>query len=188
VSVAAHVVALLGGVLMAVGPLLPWATAGLLTASGMQKTGDEAMILIVLGVAGALGPLASLSQRRDLAGWAPMVTGLIGGALTFFYFDRLQTQLSGNEFAQIGVGVYVTFLGAGLLVLAPALKTKPPTQSVGERGVGQRSPYPVTTVTGVATAQPPPAGRPCRMCGTGVGVGYVDGQPVCASCWPGAQG
>lgn len=116
-----QVTALIGGILLAVGVFLPWATMGMLSANGLDKTGSEALALVGLGVIGALSAAAALTERGRAASLGPALVGLLGAGLSAYYYALLHEQLDGladNRFTpSIGFGIYVCILGSLLLLI-----------------------------------------------------------------------
>lgn len=116
-----QITAIVGGVLLAVGVFLPWASLGMLSANGIDKTDSEALVLVGFGLIGALSALAALTEQGRVASIVPALMGVIGGGLTAFYYIALAEHLDGlqgNAFApQIGYGIYVCFIGALLLLV-----------------------------------------------------------------------
>lgn len=119
-----HVCVMFGALILLAGPFLPWATLGRLSASGVEKTDGEALILSGLGLIAMLVSIVSMGQRRDQAGWACGIAGGFGLLLTYYYYDGLSTQLDGLRDGllspQIGYGVYACFAGCALILMGLA--------------------------------------------------------------------
>jgi hypothetical protein len=123
-SVGGHVVTILGCVGLVLGPFLPWATAVIVSASGMQKTGNEALLVTLLGIAGIAVSVISLIQRRDMLRWVLFVVGGISLAFSLYYLIAIRYQLAelSDEIlpVSLGVGIYVCIV-ASIVVIAGAL-------------------------------------------------------------------
>ncbi len=119
VSLAGQVLVLIGGVGLAIGPFLPFVTAGPMSASGVEKTGNEALILTAFGVFAMIAGLVSLARKQDMMGWVGMLSGGVGALLTTRYYLLLQESLPpGNDFIRvsIGPGVYLCFIASALIM------------------------------------------------------------------------
>jgi hypothetical protein len=119
-----QVLSLVGSAMLAIGPFLAWATAGIFSASGLQKTGNEAVALVLLGIIGAMVALVSLVQKRSVLSVIPLIIGLVGLGMSIYYYAALLDDLSGldNELftPTLGAGIYVCLV-AGVLVIIGAL-------------------------------------------------------------------
>lgn len=143
-STAGHAIACGGGALMAIGPFLPWVTAGALSADGMQKTGSEAISVVIAGVVALAVAAVSLAKKRNNGAWCALL-GFIGGGLSAYYFVQVKDQIDGIEGGilqpSIGFGMYACLLG-GILALvgglvALASDKKPPGRPPQVRHIGQ---------------------------------------------------
>lgn len=80
-------------------------TAGVLSASGLQKTGNETIVVSIFG--------------------------LLGGALTAFHTFQISEHLDslrgGLLNPQLGIGIYVAFGGAALLFIGALMAPKVPS-------------------------------------------------------------
>jgi drug/metabolite transporter (DMT)-like permease len=123
-SIGGQVITLIGCVLLVIGPFLAWLTAGFISASGMQKTGNEALVLVFLGIIGIAVAAISLAQRRDRVKWVAFVVGVVGLIFSIYYYFALRDQLSeindGLFSASLGVGIYVCII-ASVAVLVGAI-------------------------------------------------------------------
>jgi hypothetical protein len=127
----------LGGLGLVLGALLPWISAGLPGAEGVSanglRGGSDGIYTLVGGVYAIVTAIA-ISIGRDrmpsLAG-APrrtpvslVVVGVGAGVVMAFDLERLNDAvarakaLSPLVSASLGAGVFVTFVGAGLLLVA----------------------------------------------------------------------
>jgi len=109
-----QIVSLVGGVMLAVGPFLPWAKAGLMSADGMQKTDSEALVLVGLGVVAVVAALVAISQKKRSI--PSVIIGIAGGGLSALYYVQCRNQLDEitTEYLvpSIGYGLYVCILGS----------------------------------------------------------------------------
>lgn len=115
-----QITALLGGMLLALGVFLPWVSLGKLSANGLEKTDNEALILVGFGALGALMALTALAKKKNVGAWVPLVTGLLGFGVTAFYYSELWSQLAGLGASfdpMIDSGIYVCMVGALIMLL-----------------------------------------------------------------------
>lgn len=121
-----QILAAIGAAMLAIGPLLPWAELGAISANGLRKTDGEAAGLIVLGIVAVVTIIVSIVQRKRGPAWAVVVLGLLAGGWSLVYYNTISDQLAEvNEqmpeemqgMASIGSGLYVCFVGAALLLL-----------------------------------------------------------------------
>jgi len=128
--VAGSAVSLAGAVLVGVGPFLPWATAGIMSANGMQKTGDEAITLVLVGFIGLLTSLVGLTQKRAKYTWVTLLAGLVGVCLAGFYYMQVKEQLEGLSGGiitpSIGFGMYACLVGSVLLLVGGGVALSKP--------------------------------------------------------------
>jgi multidrug transporter EmrE-like cation transporter len=127
--------ALIGCLMLVIGPFLSWTTAYLVSGnslSGLQQTNNEAFVLVILGIAGAAFAVASLALRRRTFTWAPFVVGLVCLGLSVYYYIQLRDQLrqleAGGYAVSLGIGIYLCLAASvivllGAVVAAPARKT-----------------------------------------------------------------
>jgi hypothetical protein len=111
-----------GGALLALGPFLPFVQLGVISASGLQKTGNEAFSLVGCGAGLALLGVFGLILRKRFSFWN-CLCGFGSLGLTFYYQKALEEQLSsaGGTFLgspSLGSGLYVCYLGAALAIVA----------------------------------------------------------------------
>ncbi len=130
-----QVMALIGCLMLVIGPFLSWTTAYLVSGnslSGLQQTNNEAFVLVILGIAGAAFAVASLALRRRTFTWAPFVVGLVCLGLSVYYYIQLRDQLrqleAGGYAVSLGIGIYLCLAASvivllGAVVAAPARKT-----------------------------------------------------------------
>ena len=97
-SIGAPVVGLIGGGMLAISPFLPWVTLGMISASGLQKTNNEALLLVAAGAIAAITAITSVAQRKPFPRWVPLVTGLGSGVLTWVYMTAVKEQIAGMSF------------------------------------------------------------------------------------------
>lgn len=121
-SLEANIIGLVGGGLLMIGPFMPWAKLGIFTASGLDKTGDEALLLCLLGVASIVTSGLSFLRKKDTALWLGFVTGGLGGLASFYYLGLIDQQVQSLRSylftPQIGLGLYVALGGSALLLIA----------------------------------------------------------------------
>jgi hypothetical protein len=74
---AGQVTGLIGLLMLVVGPFMAWATAGIFSASGMQKTGKEAIVIVGLGVIGIVLATLSLANKKSILSAVPLIAALV---------------------------------------------------------------------------------------------------------------
>lgn len=120
-ALAGHVVAMVGGVIVALSPFLPWVTAGIFSASGLQKAGNEALTLVALGLLAALVGLLVLVRAAHAGGLVHVLLAIVSLALLAFYHSALKDHIASLESdvirVELGVGIYVGFIGAVLMLV-----------------------------------------------------------------------
>jgi len=106
---------------------LPWATAGVFSASGLQKTGNEALLLVGLGAIGLGIAVFSLARKKDSLRLVPLLVGVLSLAFSAYYLYALRDQLgeSSSDILEIGIGagIYVCLV-ASIVVLLAALAAR----------------------------------------------------------------
>lgn len=92
----------------------------MISASGMQKTGNEAIVLTILGLVGIAISVTSLAERRNRFTWMLPLVGVVGLIFSGYYFFALRDQLSGVGDSilplSVGAGIYVCIV-ASIVVL-----------------------------------------------------------------------
>jgi hypothetical protein len=115
---------ILGGLILIGGLFLPWATLGMLSVSGFNKIGTDAMFLLCLGF---LGLCSSISEKSWVMGITTAISILIlGGSYASLQENLSNVNLFGIS-AQIGSGFYISCIGIILLIIATFLKEKKAT-------------------------------------------------------------
>lgn len=118
-------IALVGGALAAIGALLPWATLSgeyiEYTANGFDGGGT---LTFIFGAA-----ITLLVFTRDFRGRVVQATAALGGLTVLIAFSTLQNlnsytdELGGfSAEASAGVGLYLTLLAGGILILSAYLE------------------------------------------------------------------
>lgn len=105
-----HMMLLIAAGLVALGSILPWATAGPFSVNGTSGDG-----MITIGIGLSVGVWGLLSDRPPfplVAMIALAIAGLIG------IYDTLQIEAP----ASVGVGLYMVMAGGGLAVLAVLIR------------------------------------------------------------------
>jgi len=119
-----------GGVLLAAGAFMPWAERGLLSVTAFRKLGDEAWLIVILGLISALMAHAEILQKKNYA-IANVVIGVISVAYLIYAYIMLTDQLGGN--ASMGIGVYACIAGGASILLGGLVShRKKPVKAVEE--------------------------------------------------------
>lgn len=121
---------MIGAAMVAIGPLLPWVEAGMVSASGLKKSGGEAVGLMVLGLLAVALLAVGIAQRKKSSGIAVMIVALLAGGWSMIYYkgigeelERINAEL-GPELqgiASIGAGLYLCLAGAVVLIIGGAV-------------------------------------------------------------------
>jgi hypothetical protein len=121
------VIALIGFVMLVIGPFLPWMTVivfSQLSVSGLQKTNNEALVLVILGIIGVAFAVVSLALKRGKFTWVPFVAGLVSLAMSIWDYVQLRNQLAGLQSTDysvsLGTGIYLCLV-ASVVVLIGAV-------------------------------------------------------------------
>lgn len=137
---AAAAVALIAGLLIAVGAFLPWISAtsgfGSVSRSGME--GPDGLLAVGAGVVAAVSGLAGLSSARPkAAGVGPLIGGIVGGFIALANYLDVADRVSGINtefgefgFASVGAGIWTIGLGALLALFAGIGMLRGPTGTV----------------------------------------------------------
>lgn len=115
-----------GGILMAIGALMPWATVrssfGSVSVSGFERGGDGVTCLILGAVATLIG--GALLIGGDLpviVARSPIPAGLVAGWIGFMSYSDIDGRVDdiGTNFVSgsVGPGVSVVIVGAGLALI-----------------------------------------------------------------------
>lgn len=126
-SIGSQIAIAIASLLLLIGPFLPWATAGVFSASGLQKTGNEALLLVGLGAIGLGIAVFSLARKKDSLRLVPLLVGVLSLAFSAYYLYALRDQLgeSSSDILEIGIGagIYVCLV-ASIVVLLAALAAR----------------------------------------------------------------
>ena len=115
-----NILCLIGSLMLVIGPFLPWAKVGFMSGSGVEKTGNEAIVLTALGVIGVVIAVTSLITKRNLLSLVPLLVGLVGLGLSVYDYLVLRDD---PLTASLGAGIYVCLIG-GVVVLVSALLSR----------------------------------------------------------------
>ena len=83
------IAAVVGGGLLAMAPFFPWLSVGDSAANGLQTIGIEAMLLMVMGMAGAALPIQFLLSKKIFHRWGALLMGVLASLLSIFYLSQL---------------------------------------------------------------------------------------------------
>jgi hypothetical protein len=137
-AVTYHALVLVAGILLAIGPFMPWLSLGMLSASGIQKTGGEAWALVLVGAVAVVAAIVSLATKRPRVHGGLIILAVIGGGLCAYYFNAMGQNLAevnekaaafGGE-ATFGAGMFMCCGGAVLLLLFAIIGALPTSRSV----------------------------------------------------------
>lgn len=127
--------AIIGGILIIAGSLLPWATANDAVRSyaynGMDGAGGISMALGLLIIIGAFIRFNRSGSRAYIALVFSVLAIAFGSILVANISSEVQEVEASNPFAEasVGIGVYLIILG-GMLGLATILPNSKPSQSL----------------------------------------------------------
>jgi low temperature requirement protein LtrA len=121
-SIAGQLLFLLGGLALLIGPLMPWLEllgATSISASGLDRTDGEAILVIAFGFAVAVSAGISLWRRKAQTMMVPFFLGLTGAAMTLIYYHNLRSAIASikleNHEIAVGQGLYLCLAG-GLMI------------------------------------------------------------------------
>jgi hypothetical protein len=121
-SIGSQIAIAIASLLLLIGPFLPWATAGVFSASGLQKTGNEALLLVGLGAISLGASAFSLVKKKDSLRIVSLLVGVLSLAFSAYYLYALNDQLreSSRDILEIGIGagVYVCLVASIVVLLA----------------------------------------------------------------------
>jgi hypothetical protein len=121
-SISSQIVVAIASLLLLIAPFLPWATAGVFSASGLQETDNEALLLVGLGAIGLAVSAFSLVTKKDSLRFVSLYVGVLGLVFSVYYLDALKDQIgqSSNEILEfgIGAGIYLCLVASIIIVLA----------------------------------------------------------------------
>ncbi len=121
ISIAAEF-AIFGGLLMAVGPFLPFAEVGGAEFHGQLTAGVESVLMICAGGVATILGVMSLVVRRRFAHWyLPCAAATV--AMTFYCQMAVENRLMGERLtlSTWGLGAQFCYLGAVLSLIAGAV-------------------------------------------------------------------
>jgi hypothetical protein len=113
---AAAAVAVLGGVLMAIGSVGPWATAAFASVSGTDGDGQLTLVAAVAAISFAV--LMGTRKGGTLSAVMTMLAALAGGFVGVIDLQSISHKLQGFDgVAAVGWGLYAVIAGAGLVAI-----------------------------------------------------------------------
>jgi hypothetical protein len=119
---AGPVITLIGGVLVAVGSLMPWATVthafGTLTVNGTEGDGRITLVVGLILVLVAVLELAGTVSGRNVARDIALILAFVAAGIGVYQIVNLESRLGDvrSEFARasVGMGLY-SVVGGGVL-------------------------------------------------------------------------
>jgi len=119
-------VAMIGAVLIAVGSVLPWATASNVFGASVSISGTEGdgIITLVLGILVAVGALVRQKEPGSRA-WLSALFSLLALGISGYDYTQIviSSAFASNDYvdASAGIGIYLVIIGGflGLLALSP---------------------------------------------------------------------
>jgi len=112
----------IASLLLLIGPFLPWSAAGILSASGLQWTGNEALVLVGLGAIGLGVSAFSLAKKKDHLRFISLYAGVLSLAFSgyFLYATIVHLGESLNDILEIGIGagLYLCLVASAVFLLA----------------------------------------------------------------------
>lgn len=114
--------AIFGGLLMVLGPFLPFAELGEFAASGLLKTGLSALPVLCAGTIVMVFGVMSIVLRRRYAYWY-LPCAAAAAAMTFYHQFAVENQLAYARLhsSDLGLGIHFCYLGALFSLIAAAV-------------------------------------------------------------------
>jgi len=119
-SIGSQIAIAIASLLLLIGPFLPWTTAGIFSASGLQWTGNEALLLVGLGAIGLGVSAFSLAKKKDRLRFVSLFVGALGLLFSAYYLYATKDQLGevGDVLeAGVGPGIYLCLVASIVIVL-----------------------------------------------------------------------
>jgi len=115
----AAILGIVAGAILALGPFLPFVRAGLFSASGLEKTGNEAFTIVSGGIIVAILGVFGLLLRKRFAFWN-VLNGAAAAGLTFYYQRAIEQQLATVQgiSVSLGPGLHLCYFGSVLALVA----------------------------------------------------------------------
>lgn len=121
-------VALVGGIVMIVGSLLPWVSVssmfGTINKNGIEGDG---IFTLICGVAVILASIVAKEKPGKPSSVLAVLFGLFGGILAVFTLanvgEATRTISGESVFAAVGIGIYVTLIGAVVAIVGGLMKS-----------------------------------------------------------------
>lgn len=115
----AAILGIAAGGILALGPFLPFVRAGILSASGLEKTGNEAFTIVSSGIILAILGVFGILLRKRFAFWN-VLNGAAAAGLTFYYQAAIEQQLATVQgiSVSLGAGLHLCYFGSILAVVA----------------------------------------------------------------------
>jgi hypothetical protein len=109
----ANGVSIIGGILLIIGLLLPWVTAGILSVTAFQKVNDAYLFLIAGAIIALLGMLG-IATKKNYGIGVVIISLLSLVYMAYLYFQLIeQVGIGSSSFsAQVGGGFYLSALGS----------------------------------------------------------------------------
>jgi hypothetical protein len=121
-SIGSQIAIAIASLLLLIGPFLPWATAGIFSKSGLQWTGNEALLLVGLGAIGLAISAVSLAKKKDSLRFISLYAGVLSLAFSVYYLYALMDQFgeSSSDMLEIGIGagIYLCLVASVVVLLA----------------------------------------------------------------------
>jgi hypothetical protein len=114
------------GVLVALGSLLPWATAtsgfGSVSVAGTSGDGKITLILAAIGI---LCGILSLHGEKNKSGWASLgaVAFVLAGAVSIYHISSLPIPSTNFVIVSVGIGLWLCTIGSIVGFIAACFAT-----------------------------------------------------------------
>ena len=117
------ILALVGGALMVLGSVLPWAQVTSVFGSvSLNGTEGDGKVTLVLGLVVAVLGLVALANHRAKLHILVPILGLIGGGVGLYDLLNVSSKFESvsSEFVRpsVGIGLYLVILGGGVALVA----------------------------------------------------------------------
>ena len=120
-------VALVGGIVMIDGSLLPWVSPSSMFGTNKNGIQGDGIYTLICGVAVILASIVAREKPGKRCSVLAALFGIFGGILAVFSlvnFDAAARTINRESvFAAVGIGIYVTLIGAAVTMVGGLMKS-----------------------------------------------------------------